>query len=79
MIELATIDTPIDSLTLAARNGRVCLLHFGSDGGLVRARLQRWYPSETVELVDNPGGAADPLVRYFGGELDEGTTSRMRH
>ena len=70
MIELAVVDTPIDSLTLAARNGRLCLLHFGTDDAWVRARLQRWYPGEVVELGGDPGGTAHALVRYFGGELD---------
>lgn len=70
MIELAVIDTPIDSLTLAARNGRVCLLHFGADRASVHATMQRWYPSEAVAASTDPGGAADALVRYFDGDLD---------
>ena len=49
MIEIAVVDTPIDALTLAARNGRLCLLHFGGDDESVRAKLQRWYPEETIE------------------------------
>jgi methylated-DNA-[protein]-cysteine S-methyltransferase len=70
VIELAVIDTPIDSLTLAARNGRVCLLHFGADGASVRAWLQRWYPADAIEQRSDPGGAASALVRYFAGDLD---------
>ena len=69
MIELAVVDTPIDSLTLVARNGRVCLLHFGADDVSVRAKLQRWYPEEPVEQVDDPAGAAAALVHYFAGNF----------
>jgi len=70
VIELAVVNTPIDSLTLAARSGRLCLLHFGTDDAWVRARLQRWYPGEAIEVGGDPGGAANTLARYFGGELD---------
>ncbi len=69
MIELAVVDTPIDALTLAARNGRVCLLHFGGDDEFVRAKLQRWYPAETIEHSTDPGRAASALVDYFAGDL----------
>lgn len=69
MIELAVIDTPIDALTLAARNGRVCLLHFGADDESVRAKLERWYPAESIEPGKDPGGAASALVKYFDGDL----------
>ena len=69
MIELAILETPIDSLTLAARNGRVCLLHFGADADVVRATLQRWYPKEPLAERSDPGGAAAALARYFEGDL----------
>lgn len=70
MIELAVVDTPIDPLTLAARNGRVCLLHFGGDDATVRATLHRWYPDEPVEESRDAGGGSLALARYFDGELD---------
>ena len=70
MIQLAVINTPVDYLTLAARDERLCLLHFGADDASVRRRLQRWYPNDTVEGGADPGGAADALVRYFGGDLE---------
>ena len=70
VIELATIDTPIDPLTLAVRNGRVCLLHFGADDASVRATLQRWYPGDPVEVGEDAGGVADALRRYFDGDLE---------
>ena len=65
MLELTTIDSPLGALTIAARGERVCLLHFGGDGTVPRAMLQRWYPSEAVELDPDPAGAVAALRRYF--------------
>ena len=70
MIHLAVVDTPIDTLALAARHDRLCLLHFGSDERFVRSTLQRWYPGEVIEAAADPAGAASALRRYFLGELD---------
>lgn len=70
MIELTVVHTPIDSLTLAARNGRLCLLHFGAKELPIRAVLQRWYPGETIEHRPDPAGAATALAKYFSGDLD---------
>lgn len=69
MIELAVVETPIDALTLAARNGRVCLVHFDGDDPSLRAKLQRWYPKESISDGSDPGGAAEALARYFEGDL----------
>jgi hypothetical protein len=49
VIELAVVHTPIDALTLAAKDGRLCLVHFGAKDSAARATLQRWYPGETIE------------------------------
>ena len=70
MIEIAVIHTPIDALTLAARDGRLCLLHFGAREPPVRAALQRWYPGESIERRRDPGGAATALAKYISGDLD---------
>lgn len=70
MIELAVVHTPIDPLTLAARNGRLCLVHFGAREVPVRATLQRWYPGESIEHRPDPAGAATALAKYFSGDLD---------
>lgn len=70
MIELAVVHTPIDPLTLAARNGRLCLLHFGAKEIPIRTTLQRWYPGETIEHRPDPAGAATALAKYFSGKLD---------
>jgi methylated-DNA-[protein]-cysteine S-methyltransferase len=70
MIEIAVVHTPIDALTLAARNGRLCLLHFGAREGPVRQQLQRWYPGDSIEHRRDPAGAATALAKYFSGQLD---------
>ena len=70
MIEIAVVHTPIDALTLAARDGRLCLLHFGAREAPVRTTLQRWYPGESIERRRDPAGAATALAKYFSGQLD---------
>lgn len=70
MIEIAVVHTPIDALTLAAKDGRLCILHFGAREAAVRAALQRWYPGETIERRPDPAGAATALAKYFSGNLD---------
>ena len=69
MVELTIVHTPIDALTLAARNGRLCLLHFGAKEVPIRALLQRWYPGETIERRPDPAGAATALAKYFSGDV----------
>jgi len=70
LIEIAIVHTPIDSLTLAAKDGHLCVLHFGAKEAPVRAALQRWYPGESVERRRDPAGAATALAKYFSGQLD---------
>jgi methylated-DNA-[protein]-cysteine S-methyltransferase len=69
-IDIATIESPIGKLTIAARGAHVCLVHFGPASPSVRSGLRSWYPG--AELVENanPGGAVDVLRRYFEGDLD---------
>ena len=68
MILIQTIDSPIGALTAAERAGRVCLLHFGTDGPAVDAMFERWYPGEPRERRALPG-VGGILDRYFGGEI----------
>src|SRR4051812_17712315 len=69
MVHVATIDTPIGPLTVAARGPRVCMVHFGPRSSYVSSSLGNWYPGETVEDDDDPGGAVTILHRYFDGDL----------
>ena len=70
MVRITTLDSPIGRLTLASRDDRVCLLHFGEDDARVRGTLQRWYPGEAIERHPDPAGAATRLGQYFAGQLD---------
>jgi methylated-DNA-[protein]-cysteine S-methyltransferase len=70
MIQITTFPSPVGDLTLAARNGHVCLLHFGDDGPGVRGFLQRWYAGEPIETHADPAGAVERLRSYFGGSID---------
>jgi methylated-DNA-[protein]-cysteine S-methyltransferase len=69
-MHLSQTETPIGTLTLAARDRAVCLLHFGGDGPAVRSWLARWYPGAVPTPHDDPGGAIGALRRYFEGDLD---------
>lgn len=64
-----TVASPVGDLTLAARDDRLCLLHFGADEAAVRLTLSRWYPGTPVEAHPDPAGAAAALARYFDGDL----------
>ena len=68
-IALATVDSPIGELTVAARGPRVCLVHFGPVNKYVQSVLATWYPDSPVASADDPGGVASVLTRYFGGDL----------
>lgn len=68
-IALATVDSPIGELTVAARGRRVCLVHFGPVSKYVQSALATWYPDSSVGSADDPGGVVSVLTRYFGGDL----------
>jgi methylated-DNA-[protein]-cysteine S-methyltransferase len=69
VIELASVDSPIGRLTLAARGRRLCMLHFGAPDDAVDKALRRWYPDEAVSMSADPAGVATALATYFSGEL----------
>ena len=69
MIEVGIIETPIGPLSVAAREGRTCLLHFGDSEPEARATLKKWYGSVPIAASSDPGGTASVLGRYFAGDL----------
>jgi methylated-DNA-[protein]-cysteine S-methyltransferase len=70
MIEIALVPSPIGPLTLAARDGRLCALHFGDEQAAVIEALTRRAKSGTVSTTPDPAGATSALRAYFGGDLD---------
>ena len=68
-IALATTDSPIGPLTVAARGSKVCLVHFGPESEDVQSALARWYPDARPEPGADPGGVVGILTRYFDGDL----------
>ena len=70
MIAIRQFESAIGPLTIAARDGRVCLLHFGPDDERVRRWLARWYPAQAVEDHQDPAGAVSVLSRYFDGDVN---------
>jgi methylated-DNA-[protein]-cysteine S-methyltransferase len=68
-IALATTDSPIGPLTVAARGAKVCLVHFGPVSEFVQSSLARWYPDASIERGGDPGGVVGTLARYFAGDL----------
>ena len=68
-VDLATVDSPIGVLTVAARESKVCLVHFGPETEKVRAALTSWYPDHAIEPQKDPGGVVAVLERYFTGDL----------
>ena len=69
MISIATCDSPVGELTVAARGGRVCLLHFGGRDVHVDRALTRWYAGEPISDAADPAGAVSALRAYFAGDL----------
>ncbi len=69
-VGLATIDSPVGTLTIAAQGSSVCLVHFGPATARVRASLGTWYPGMDVASSADPGGAVSVLRRYFRGDLE---------
>lgn len=69
-IALATIDSPVGALTIAARGPKVCLVHFGAITDRMRSTIEAWYPGSTLASSADPGGAVTVLRRYFDGDLE---------
>jgi len=70
VFHVAVVTSPIGPLTLAARDGRLCALHFGDVRDDLTRSLTRGEPGEQVVASDDPAGAATALGAYFAGDLD---------
>ena len=70
VIGIAHIPSSVGPLTLAARDTRVCLLHFGAETPVVRERLSTWYPTEVITAHADPAGGISALEAYFAGDLE---------
>ena len=68
-IALATTDSPIGKLTVAARGSKVCLVHFGPISKSVRAALGRLVPGSEGRAGRRSRRRCQRAGRYFGGEL----------
>jgi methylated-DNA-[protein]-cysteine S-methyltransferase len=69
MLEVAAITSPVGRLAIAAHDGRVCALWFGTESQ-VRPLLERWFPGEQISAGKDPGGAVSALTAYFSGDLN---------
>src|SRR6185436_14862957 len=68
MIETTPLDTPVGTMHVGVRDGRLCLLEL-SDEARFRQRLER--ASEANEPAHSPAArrVVDKLRRYFAGEM----------
>jgi methylated-DNA-[protein]-cysteine S-methyltransferase len=71
-ISYDVLDSPIGPLTLAERDGALCLLDFGdpSHGAHIGDRLRRRYGAVELQRERDLGGFGDRLRAYLGGALD---------
>src|SRR5437867_9555985 len=68
MLTIDELSSPVGPLTVAEKDGRVCVLHFGRRAAPVRATLARWYPRQPI----GRGVRVDlrrTLEAYFDGDL----------
>jgi methylated-DNA-[protein]-cysteine S-methyltransferase len=68
VVLIDAVESPVGVLTLAERAGRVCMLHFGSDGPDVDKVFDRWYPGEPKNRAPIDG-VRGVLTRYFAGDV----------
>jgi methylated-DNA-[protein]-cysteine S-methyltransferase len=69
VLHVASIESPVGPLTLAAHDERVCLLHFGDADDAIGRQLAKWYPGEAIQRTADPAGAVARLHEYFSGRI----------
>ena len=69
MIQYGSIETPIGTLHVFARDGALVFIDLRDDEAAARAQVRRRFPDEAIESSGNPGGATPKLRSYFSGQL----------
>ncbi|HZP43428.1 MAG TPA: methylated-DNA--[protein]-cysteine S-methyltransferase [Candidatus Binatia bacterium] len=69
-IETGEVETPIGTLAVAVRDGRLCALEFDGAGARLAARLARRFGRVAVRVAPDPGGVIGRLRAYMEGDLD---------
>ena len=69
ILEVAELSSPVGSITLAARDGRLCALGFTDHWPYLRQALQRRIGKIELGKTADPAGAVSRLGRYFRGDL----------
>jgi methylated-DNA-[protein]-cysteine S-methyltransferase len=69
-LEVAECTSPIGSITLAARDGRLCALEFTERWPRRRAALVARFGAVELRRAADPAGAVAALAAYFAGDLD---------
>jgi methylated-DNA-[protein]-cysteine S-methyltransferase len=69
-IETATVPSPVGTLHLYARGGRLVALDFDDRAGEARRRLAARFGPLREARGRDPAGAASALARYLDGELE---------
>jgi len=69
ILEIAELGTPIGTLVLVVRDGRVCALEFGERWPRRRRLLERRFGGLELRATTDPAGVASRLARYFEGDV----------
>src|SRR5581483_1723184 len=69
ILEIAELGTPIGTLVLVVRDGRVCALELGERWPRRRRLLERRFGGLELRATTDPAGVASRLARYFEGDV----------
>ena len=70
MLEVAEFRSPIGTIVLVARDGRLCALEFAARWPRRRRALERRFGPLALRPAPDPAGAATALAAYFAGARD---------
>ena len=69
-LDVAEFRSPIGTLVVAARDGRLCALEFAARWPRRQRLLARRFGSLTIHRAPDPAGAVTALRSYFAGDRD---------